>query len=104
MLRSICVFALLIFPLAALAAPLPQARDGGMIDGRITAVDYQRNTLGVDGGSRGRLVVTVLPSTSVQGKDAAYRTIIDLKVGQHVQIFSSLVGDEVVAQIIRILP
>jgi hypothetical protein len=103
MLRSICVFALLSFPLAAVAAPTPQARDGGMIDGRITAVDYQRNTLGVT-GSRGRLIVTVLPSTSVQGKDAAYRTIIDLKVGQHVQIFSSLVGDQVVAQIIRILP
>jgi hypothetical protein len=112
MLRTVCAFALLLVPLAAMAAPTPvpvrsgapAARDGGMIDGRVTAVDYQRSTLGVDGGGRGRLVVTLLPSTSIQSKDAAFHTIIDLKVGEHVQIFSSLVGDEVVAQIIRILP
>jgi hypothetical protein len=75
-----------------------------VIDGRLTGVDYQKSTLAVDGGSRGRLAVTVMPSTSIQGKDAGYHSILDLKPGEHVQIFSSVVGDTYVAQIIRILP
>ena len=111
MLRSVLVLALLLFPIAASAAPSAApapgddraARDGGVIDGRITAVDYQKNTIVVDGRGRGRVTVTVMPSTSIQGKDAAYHTITDLKAGERVQIFSSLVGDSTIAQIIKIL-
>jgi hypothetical protein len=108
MLRTVLVLLVLLAPIAASAAPTPEAgraaRDGGVIDGRLTGVDYQKSTLAVDGGSRGRLAVTVMPSTSIQGKDAGYHSILDLKPGEHVQIFSSVVGDTYVAQIIRILP
>jgi hypothetical protein len=110
MLRTVLVLLLLFVPVAASAAATPepatdrQARDGGMIDGRLTGVDYQKNTLAVDGGIRGRLAVTVMPSTTIQGRDTGYHSILDLKPGEHVQIFSSVVGGTYVAQIIRILP
>ena len=112
MLRPVLVFALLLMPIAASAAATPApsqsvspgARDGGVIDGRVTGVDYQKNTIVVDAGSRGRLTVNVMPSTSIQGKDSAYHSVTDLKTGLHVQIFSSLSGSVYVAQIIRILP
>jgi hypothetical protein len=112
MLRTVLVLLLLLAPIAAGAAPTPEpapaaersARDGGMIDGRLTVVDYQKSTVAVDGGGRGRLAVTVMPSTTIQGRDAGYHSILDLKPGEHVQIFSSVVGGTYVAQIIRILP
>jgi hypothetical protein len=111
--RSVFIVLLLLVPIAVDAAPSPGptasgearagARDGGVVEGRITGVDYQKSTIAVDGGNRGRLTVTVMPSTNIQGKDAAYHTITDLKSGVRVQIFTSLNGDVVVAQIIRIL-
>jgi hypothetical protein len=111
MLRTVVVLLALLVPIAAVAAPTPAppateraARDGGMIDGRLITVDYQKSTLAIDGGSRGRLVVIVMPSTSIQAKEAGYHSILDLKPGEHVQIFSSVSADQYVAQIIRILP
>jgi hypothetical protein len=117
MLRPLFALALLLGPAAVVpavvaAAPTPApgpaaaqpAHDGGMIDGRISAVDFQKSTIVVEGGSRGRLTVTVMPSTSIQAKDGAYHTITDLKSGEHVQIFSSVSGVIYSAQIIRILP
>jgi hypothetical protein len=109
--RLILALVLGLFPWPALAAPTPgpasspadQVHNGGMIDGRLTAVDYQRSVIGVDAGARGRLDVTVMPSTSIQGKDSAYRSVSDLKPGQRVEIFSSIAGGKYVAQIIRIL-
>jgi hypothetical protein len=111
--RSVFIVFLVLVPIAVGAAPSPSpsaasdarpgARDGGVVEGRITAVDYQKSTIAVDGGSRGRMTVNVMPSTSIQGKDAAYHTITDLKSGVRVQIFTSLNGDVVIAQIIRIL-
>jgi hypothetical protein len=100
-----------MLPAAAMAAPSPsptpsagpdQVRNGGTIDGRLTMVDYQGGTLGVDAGSRGRINVSVMPSTSIQGRDTAYHTITDLKPGERVQIFSSIADGRYVAQIIRI--
>jgi len=75
-----------------------------MIDGRLRAVDYQKDTIVVNGRNRGVMTITLMPSTSIQGKDAGYHAITDLKPGIHVQIFSSLVGTTYTAQIIRILP
>jgi len=46
--------------------------------------------------------VSVMPSTSIQGKDSAYHAFTDLKPGQHVQILSSIADGKYVAQIIRI--
>jgi hypothetical protein len=100
---------LVLLPLAAAAAPSPepsaatdQVHNGGTIDGKVTAIDYQRNVLGIDAGARGRIDVTVMPSTSIQGKDSSYHTITDLKTGQRVQILSSIADGKYVAQIIRI--
>jgi hypothetical protein len=106
--RLVLALGLALVPLAAQADPTSQpaapdqVRNGGMITGRITAIDYQRSTLGVDAGSRGRLVVAVMPSTSIQGRDTAYHTFSDLKTGEHVQIMSSVAGGTYVAQIIRL--
>jgi hypothetical protein len=107
--RVVLAFGLAMLPLAAAAAPSPapadtadHVRDGGVIYGRVTAIDYQRSVLGVDAGPRGHLDVAVMPSTSIQGKDAAYHTFTDLKTGQRVQIMSSVADGKYVAQIIRI--
>jgi len=105
--RSLFAYALALASLAPLgvsAAPTPPAHNGGMLTARIASVDYQRGSLAVDAGARGRLTVAVMPSTSIQSTDGAYHTIIDLKPGQRVEIFSSVAGDAYVAQIIRILP
>jgi hypothetical protein len=94
-------------PAVALAAPSPAAsapatHDGGTINGRVTSIDYQRSILGVDAVGRGHIDVNVMPSTSIQAKDAAYHAFTDLKTGERVQIFSSITNGTYVAQIIRI--
>jgi hypothetical protein len=100
-----------MLPLAAAGAPTPapspnvpaeQVHNGGTIVGKVTTIDYQRNVLGVDAEGRGHIEVSVMPSTSIQGKDAAYHAFTDLKTGQHVQILSSIADGKYVAQIIRI--
>lgn len=113
MLRAVFLFGLALLPLPAIAAatPAPTAppsaaspdvKDGGMITGKVTTIDYQRNVFGVDAGSRGRLDVWVMPTTSIQGKDSAYHTFTDLSKGMRVEILSSIAGGKYVAQIIRI--
>ena len=111
--RIVLALGLVMLPLAVSAAPSPspspspavtpdQVRNGGTIEGRVAMIDYQRNVLSVDAGRRGRIDVSVMPSTSIQGKDSAYRGFTDLKTGQHVQIMSSIADGKYVAQIIRI--
>jgi hypothetical protein len=97
-----------MLPLTALADPTPapsnsadQVHDGGTITGRVTTIDYQRSMLGVDATGRGHIVVSVMPSTSIQGKDDGYHAFTDLKLGQRVQILCSIAGGSYVAQIIR---
>jgi hypothetical protein len=97
-----------MLPLTVLADPTAapgnsagQVQHGGTIDGRVTTIDYQRSMLGVDAPGRGHLIVSVMPSTSIQGKDAGYHAFTDLKPGQRVQILCSIAGGSYVAQIIR---
>jgi hypothetical protein len=106
--RFILAFGLVMLPLAALADPSPapgngadQVHNGGTITGRLTSIDYQRSMLGVDAPGRGHIVVSVMPSTSIQGKDSGYHAFTDLKPGQRVQILCSIAGGSYVAQIIR---
>lgn len=115
MLRLLSVLALCAAPLVATAAtPAPPAsngspaaeekpRDGGLIEGKITGIDFRRGILNVDSPSRGRLEVTVMPSTSIQTKVPGYHAITDLRSGDRVEIYSSLSAGKYVAQIIRIL-
>lgn len=107
--RFILAIGIAALPLAAAAAPTPgpaaaagAVRDGGTIKGRIVTVDYSRNMLGVDAGERGRIDISVMPSTSIQAKDSAYHAFTDLKAGQRVEILSSVADGKYVAQMIRI--
>jgi hypothetical protein len=107
MRRLVLALGMAVLPVATWAAPSPAptasdaARDGGMIAGRVTYIDVQRGMLGVD-SSKGKLDVTVMPSTSIESRDAGYHVFSDIKSGQRVSIMSSFVGGKYVAQIIRI--
>ena len=111
MIRLVLAAVLFALPIAALAAPSPgpsaspaeRVRDGGTIAGRLVAVDYQAGIITVDAGPRGRIVVLVRPSTSIQAKDSAYHSFSDLKAGQRLEIFSSVADGKYVAQIILIV-
>jgi hypothetical protein len=107
--RLVLALGFVMLPLAAMAAPTPapsasadQVHDGGMIEGKVTSIDYQRNVLGVDSRGHKHIDVSVMPSTSIQGKDSGYHAFTDLKTGQRVQILSSIADGKYVAQIIRI--
>ncbi|HYZ16936.1 MAG TPA: hypothetical protein VE591_11065 [Candidatus Acidoferrum sp.] len=103
-------------PLVAQAAPTaapptgsPEAsaqadpRDGGVIEGRVTSVDYQRGTLSVDTSKQGKMDVSVMPSTSVQSSDPGFHTLADVSKGSKVQIFISKSAGRAIAQIIRLI-
>ena len=109
MLRLLLAAALALVPVAVVAAPSPsplpaspaaEPKDGGVINGQVTAVDYQRSVIGIDTVNRGHLDVYVMPTTSIQGRDNAYHTLIDVKTGARVQVFSSIADGKYVAQII----
>ena len=112
MVRIVLALGLLLVPTIALAAPSPapsapgasEAHDGGVIRGVVTAVDYQRSVLGIDAPGRGKMEVQVMPSTSFQGTDNGYHSIVDVRAGQRVEIFSSIAGGKYVAQIVRMRP
>jgi hypothetical protein len=105
---------LVLAPAAGFAAPKtpaptasPQAesgaRDGGVIEGRVTNVDYNRGVISVDSTTQGKLDVSTMPSTSVQSGDPGYHTLTDVSKGSKVQIFISKTAGKLVAQIIRLI-
>ena len=109
------ILGLLLIPAAALAAPPPSpvasatvaaaapARDGGVIEGRVSSVDYQRGIVTVDSTTQGRVDVSTMPTTSVQSDDPGYHTLTDVSRGSRVRIFISKVAGKIVAQIIRLV-
>jgi hypothetical protein len=95
-------------PAAAAAhdAPTPSAssspaaehpRDGGIITGKLTSVDFQHNLIAVN-----RTEITVMPSTQIQGSDPNYHAFTDLKPGMSVQVYTSQVAGKYIAQIITL--
>jgi hypothetical protein len=115
-MRACLVYAAMILsslslaPLAALArptdTPAPAAtmspvadhpRDGGIIAGKITNVDFVHSTIAVN-----RLQINVMPSTQIQGSDSGYHAITDLKRGMSVQVYTSQVSGKYFAQIITL--
>ena len=86
----------------AQSAPPAPAIDGGMIEGRVTNVDYQRGLLHLATSNRGNLEVSVMPTTSVQANDAGYHAFSDVSRGSKVQILASRIGGKLVAQIIKL--
>ena len=105
------VLGLFFVPSAALAAPSPPpsagptaaARDGGVIVGKVTSIDYSRGVVTVDSTTQGRVDVSTMPTTSVQSSDPGYHTLTDVSKGSKVQIFISKTAGKLVAQIIRLV-
>ena len=114
-LAVLTVLAVFLLPVAAAAAPPPapsptatvaddtEARNGGVIFGRVTNVNYQNGIVTVDSKSRGRVDVSTMPTTSVQSEDPGYHTLTDVSKGSKVQIFISRTAGKLVAQIIRLI-
>jgi hypothetical protein len=114
MVRTLLALALSAAPmLAAAATAVPatpsagpasdtHARDGGIIEGRIIVIDLQRSAIDVDSPARGHVAMAVMPSTSIQTKDAGYHVLADLRVGDRVQVYCSVNAGLYTAQIIRI--
>jgi len=100
-------------PAAALAAPSPAPsatatgnaapRDGGVIEGRVTSVDYSRGVVTVESTNQGRVDVTTMPTTSVQSDDPGYHTLTDVSKGSRVRIFISKTAGKMIAQIIKLV-
>jgi len=109
------VLAVFLVPTAALAGPAPapapsapaaaesDARNGGVIFGKVTNVDYQSGVVTVDSTTHGKVDVSTMPTTSVQSDDPGYHTLTDVSRGSKVQIFISRTAGKLVAQIIRLL-
>lgn len=98
-------------PLPAGAAPAPSPADspppklsnGGVVEGQVTSVDYQRGIIAVLARGGRKMEVTVLPSTSIQGSGAGYHSIAEIRRGEHVQIFTSVADGKWTAQIIKLM-
>jgi Cu/Ag efflux protein CusF len=87
----------------ASAAAQPDARNGGVVEGRVTNVDYQKGVVTIDSTNQGKLDVATMPTTSVQSDDPGYHALSDVAKGSKVQIFISRTAGKLVAQIIRLL-
>ena len=95
---------------AAVDTEAPQARphNGGTIAGTVTAVDYQRAVITLQPvvapstTPRPKVDVIVLPSTAIEGHDSAYYSLADIVRGTKLVIWTSLIGTQYNAQLIRI--
>ena len=109
----VTVLGLLLVPATAFAAPAATpsaspaaqsgAQDGGVIEGKVTNVDYSRGIVTVDSTRQGKVDVATMPTTSVQSDDPGYHTLTDVSKGSKVQIFVSKTAGKLVAQIIRLI-
>lgn len=99
---------LTVLPVAAQTGKGPDAppqsapkATGGVISGQVMSVDHQRGLLGVMSSGH-KVDVTVLPSTSIQGKGSGYHSIAEIARGAQVEIFTSVNAGKITAQIIRL--
>jgi hypothetical protein len=79
-----------------------QARNGGVIEGEVVAVDHRAGTLSIQTANRGRIDVIVLPSTNIQDSKNKFHTIADIDRGERVDVFVSQRGPLFIAQIIHL--
>jgi len=85
-------------PTASVAAAADErAQDGGVIEGRVTHVDYNLGVISVD-SPQGKLDVSTMPTTSVTANDPGYHTLTDVAKGSKVQIFISRTAGKLVAR------
>lgn len=78
-----------------------RTKDAGSIEGEVVSVDYRTSRFSVRSGTTTYDVV-VLPSTDFQGRNNAFRGIIDIKKGAHVNVMLSQRASTYVAQIIHL--
>ncbi|GAC1574872.1 MAG: hypothetical protein NVS3B7_07010 [Candidatus Elarobacter sp.] len=113
LVAAVLTLTLALAPLGAIAAPAPsasptavaadeRAHDGGVIEGKVTNVDYSSGIVSVDGPG-GKVDVSTMPSTSVQSDDPGYHTLTDVSRGAKVRIFISRTAGKLVAQIIHLI-
>jgi hypothetical protein len=82
------------------APPTPlaeHARDGGIISGKISSVDFQRSIITIN-----KIGISVMPSTQIQGNGPGYHAITDLKPGMAVDVYTSQIAGRYIAQIITL--
>jgi hypothetical protein len=110
--RSVCAAVLISLLFSAPAAagpkdtpapstapsPAPEhARDGGIIAGKLTSVDFQRNFIVVN-----KTEISVMPSTQIQANNPGYHAFTDLKPGMAVEVYTSQISGKFIAQIITL--
>ena len=78
-------------------------RNAGVIEGRVTSVDYQRGVIGLDTPRHGHVEVVVLPSTNIQGRGESFHTIADISRGSRLRVFLSERAGQFIAQLIHLL-
>ncbi len=99
----VAVFAAAQSPSPAASASAEAAHhDAGRASGTIVGVDYQNAVITLNAAGRGKIDISVLPSTQIQGKDSGYHAISDLKPGTRVDVDMSESGGHYTAQIIKI--
>ncbi|MGD0475006.1 MAG: hypothetical protein ABSB70_17580 [Candidatus Velthaea sp.] len=84
-------------PTAAPSATAEHARDGGIIAGKLTNVDFQRNFIVVN-----KTEIAVMPSTQIQANNPGYHAFTDLKPGMVVEVYTSQISGKFIAQIITL--
>lgn len=84
-------------PSTAPSAAPDHARDGGIIAGKLTSVDFQRNSIVVN-----KTEISVMPSTQIQANNPGYHAFTDLKPGMAVEVYTSQVSGKFIAQIITL--
>lgn len=79
----------------------PQAERGGVLHGRVAGVDFGSNVLLIDaGGVRRRIVLT--PTTTLEMRGNRGLSIADLRPGQRVDVFVTIIHGVPIAQIVRL--
>lgn len=79
-----------------------RAKNAGVVEGEVVSVDYQRGTINLLTPSRGRVDVTVLPSTNIQGRGDSFHTIADISRGSRLRVFLSQRAGQFFAQFIHL--
>lgn len=78
-----------------------RTKDAGSVEGEVVSVDYRTSHFSVKSGTTVYDIV-VLPSTDFQGRNNAFRGMIDIKKGAHVSVMLSQRATTYVAQIIHL--
>jgi|SRR5579872_799888 len=81
--------------------PEPFVERGGVVSGTVSSIDYGRNVVVVKaGGVRRSIMLT--PTTTFEMRGSRGLSIADLRPGQRVDVYMTIVGGVPIAQIVRL--